>query len=96
MGIAKSWGKSFSNNAYRFSIGGEYGYKNLFFLRLGYTAQTAQAGNLKYTTAGLGLKWTKMGIDFSYLVPSGNGITRNPLSNTFRLGLSFAIGNGKK
>ncbi len=96
MGIAKSWTKSFSNSAYRFSIGGEYGYKDLFFLRLGYTAQTQEAGNLKYWTAGLGLKWTRMGIDFSYIVPSGSGVTRNPLSNTFRVGLSFAISSNNK
>jgi hypothetical protein len=93
MGIPKSWGRSFNNSAYRFSIGGEYGYKELFFLRLGYTAQTQQAGNLKYVTAGLGFKWTKMGIDFSYIVPSGSGVQRNPLSNTFRLGIDFTFKN---
>jgi hypothetical protein len=93
MGIAKSWGKSFSNSAYRWSIGGEYGYKDLFFLRLGYAAQTQQAGNLKYLTAGLGVKWEKIGIDFSYLVPSGSGVERNPLSNTFRLGIDFTFSN---
>ena len=96
MSLTKSWTKSFSNSAYRFSIGGEYGYKDLFFLRLGYTAQTQEAGNLKYLTAGLGLKWTKMGIDFSYIVPSGSGVQRNPVSNTFRVGLMFALRNRDK
>ena len=96
MSLTKSWTKSFNNSAYRFSAGGEYGYKNLFFVRLGYTVQTQEAGDLKYWTAGLGLKWTTMGLDLSYIVPAGNGVTRNPLSNTFRLGLSFAIGKERK
>jgi Type IX secretion system protein PorV len=85
------WGKSFSNSAYQFSAGGEYGYMNRLFLRLGYVAQTMEEGNLKYVTAGVGVKYAKMGIDFSYLAPSGNGITRSPLSNTFRLGVTFAF-----
>ncbi len=91
MGIVKSWGKSFSNSAYKFSVGGEYGYKEMFFLRLGYSAETQQAGDLKYFTAGVGVKYSVMGIDFSYLAPSGNGVTRSPLSNTFRFGLTFAM-----
>jgi hypothetical protein len=91
MGIAKSWGKSFSNSAYKFALGGEYGYKGLFFLRAGYTWETQQAGDLRYFTAGAGFRYSTMGIDFSYLAPSGNGVTRNPLSNTFRLGLVFNL-----
>ncbi len=91
MSILNSWGKSFNNAAYRFSIGGEYSYKELFFLRLGYSAQTREAGDEHYFTAGAGLKISTMGIDFSYLAPSGNGVTRNPLSNTFRLGLLFTF-----
>ena len=91
MGIAKSWTKSFSNSAYRYSIGGEYGYKNLFFLRLGYSLQTKAAGDQRFFTAGVGVKYSTMDIDFSYLAPSGNGVTRSPLSNTFRVGLSFAL-----
>jgi hypothetical protein len=85
------WGKSFSNSAYQFSGGGEYGYMNQLFLRLGYVAQTMEEGNLKYVTAGVGVKYEKLGLDFSYLAPSGNGITRSPLSNTFRLGLLFTF-----
>jgi hypothetical protein len=37
-----------------------------------------------------------MELNFSYLVPSGNGVTRNPLSNTIRFGLSFDLDNDKK
>jgi hypothetical protein len=32
------------------------------------------------------------GLNFSYLVPSGNGIQRNPLSNTLRFSLVFDLG----
>jgi Type IX secretion system protein PorV len=87
----KGPGQSFSNSAYQFSVGGEYGYMNQFFLRLGYVVQTMAEGDLKYVTTGVGFKYAKMGLDFSYLAPSGNGITRNPLSNTFRLGVAFQL-----
>jgi hypothetical protein len=32
-----------------------------------------------------------MELNFSYLVPSGSGTNRNPLSNTLRFGLVFNI-----
>jgi Type IX secretion system protein PorV len=89
MGIVKSWGKSFSDNAYQYSVGGEYGYKDEFFVRLGYVVQTMEEGVLKYVTSGVGLRYSSMGLDFSYLAPSGNGTTRSPLSNTFRLEIVF-------
>jgi hypothetical protein len=44
-------------------------------------------GNRKYFTVGVGLKYNVFGLNFSYLVPSGAGINRNPLSNTLRFGL---------
>ncbi len=89
MSIPKSWGQSFRDNAYQYSVGGEYGYKDEFYLRVGYVMQTMEEGDLKYMTAGVGLRYSSMGLDFSYLAPSGSGITRSPLSNTFRLGLVF-------
>jgi hypothetical protein len=46
-------------------------------------------GNRKYFTVGAGLKYNTFGLNFSYLVPSGNGISRNPLSNTLRFSLLF-------
>ena len=96
MSVMKSWSKSFKNSAYRFSAGGEYAYKGIVFLRIGYSAETKQAGDLRYFTAGAGLKYSTIGIDFSYLASSGSGITRDPLSNTFRLGLSFAFPGDSK
>jgi len=32
-----------------------------------------------------------MELNFSYLVPSGSGTNRNPLSNTLRFGLIFYL-----
>jgi hypothetical protein len=38
---------------------------------------------------GAGLKYNNMGLNFSYLLPSGSGVNRNPLSNTLRFSLVF-------
>jgi hypothetical protein len=38
---------------------------------------------------GAGLKYEMFGLNFSYLLPSGNGVNRNPLSNTLRFSLVF-------
>jgi hypothetical protein len=35
------------------------------------------------------------GLNFSYLLPSGSGINRNPLSNTLRFTLSFDFDDPK-
>ncbi|MGN6507893.1 MAG: type IX secretion system outer membrane channel protein PorV [Chitinophaga sp.] len=75
-----------------YSVGGEYWYNDLFAVRAGYYNEHATKGNRKYFTAGVGLKYNIFGLNFSYLVPSGTGIQRNPLSNTLRFTLSFDIG----
>lgn len=69
------------------SMGAEYAYNELFFLRLGYFWEHATKGNRKYFTAGLGVKYNVFGLDFSYLVPTSN--ERNPLDNTLRFTLKF-------
>ncbi|MGN6618116.1 MAG: type IX secretion system outer membrane channel protein PorV [Ilyomonas sp.] len=91
-GVFESWFHSFSNKAYQASIGAEYGYNDQFFVRAGYFFEGKNAGNRKYATVGVGLKYDAFGFNFSYLVPSGNGITRNPLSNTLRFSLVFDLG----
>ena len=48
-------------------------------------------GGRQYFTMGVGLKYNMLGLNFSYLMPSGCGITRNPLSNTIRFGLVFDL-----
>ncbi|HEY0299650.1 MAG TPA: type IX secretion system outer membrane channel protein PorV, partial [Arachidicoccus sp.] len=87
------WGKSFSNSAYAFSFGAEYGYNDLFFLRAGYHAETEAQGDMHYFTAGVGIKYNVLNFNFAYLAPSGSGINRNPLSNTLRFSLVFDLGS---
>ncbi len=89
--IFGSWFKSFSNSAYAFSAGAEYTYNNQFSARLGYYKNTKELGNQSYFTAGVGVSYNLMNFNFSYLAPSGSGITRNPLSNTLRFGLIFNL-----
>jgi hypothetical protein len=76
---------------FQVSIGAEYAYNNLFFARAGYFYEDKLKGNRKYFTVGIGLKYNVIGLNFSYLVPSGSNNNRNPLSNTLRFGLLFDI-----
>ncbi|MBC7720910.1 MAG: type IX secretion system outer membrane channel protein PorV [Pedobacter sp.] len=89
----------FGNELKKFqvSLGAEYVYNEQFAVRAGYFYEDVSQGNRKYFTAGLGLKYNIIGINLSYLIPSGQGITRNPLSNTLRFGISFDLdGNSGK
>jgi hypothetical protein len=98
-GVLSSWFKSFGDagsfgselREFQVSIGAEYMYNDQFALRAGYFYEDKTKGNRKYFTVGAGLKYNVIGLNFSYLVPSGNGVTRNPLSNTLRFGLTFDI-----
>lgn len=92
-GVFESWGQSFDNKAFQFSLGGEYVYNNQLWLRAGYYYETKEAGDRKYFTAGLGLKYETFGFNFSYLASSGNGVNRNPLSNTLRFSILFDLGS---
>lgn len=78
-----------------YSFGLEYWYNQQFALRAGYFNENKNKGDRKYFTVGLGLKYEKFNLNFSYLVPSGNGIQRNPLSNTLRFSLLYAFGNAQ-
>lgn len=100
--LVGSWFNSFSGpnqlKTLQASIGAEYSYQDQFFFRAGYYYEDRGQGDRKYFSVGVGLNYNVMGLNFSYLVPSGNGTTRNPLSNTLRFGLSFNLdsnsGNG--
>lgn len=83
----------FGNEMKKFqvSLGAEYVYNDQFAVRAGYFYENVSQGNRKYFTFGAGLKYNVIGINFSYLVPSGQGITRNPLSNTLRFGITFDL-----
>ncbi|HKG69765.1 MAG TPA: PorV/PorQ family protein, partial [Segetibacter sp.] len=78
---------------YQVSVGGEYSYNDQFLARAGYFYENKFKGNRKYFTVGVGLKYNVFGLNFSYLVPSGNGVSRNPLSNTVRFSLIFDLDN---
>jgi len=75
-----------------YSVGMEYWYNQQFAVRAGYFNENKNKGNRKYFTAGIGVKYDVFGLNFSYLVPSGSGIQRNPLSNTLRFTLTFDLG----
>ena len=71
------------------SVGAEFWYQNQFALRAGYFYENPTKGNRQYFTLGAGLKYEMFGLNFSYLLPSGSGVNRNPLSNTLRFSLVF-------
>jgi hypothetical protein len=50
-------------------------------------------GNRKYFTMGVGVKYNVFGLNFSYLLPSGSGVSQNPLSNTLRFSVIFDLDN---
>jgi len=71
------------------SLGAEYWYANQFAARVGYFHESNTKGGRQYLTLGLGIKYSVLGLDFSYLVPTT--ATRNPLDNTLRFGLNYAF-----
>ncbi|CAN5571328.1 type IX secretion system outer membrane channel protein PorV [soil metagenome] len=64
------------------SFGTEYWYNNTFAARLGYFYEARDKGNRQYLTAGVGLRYNKLGLDVAYLVPT-NG-RENALAETLR------------
>lgn len=99
-GVVSSWLKSFSDgtnqlDALQVSLGAEYAYNEQFFVRAGYFHESKSRGNRQYFSVGAGFSMDAFQVNLSYLVPSGSGITRNPLSNTLRVGLLFNISSDK-
>lgn len=99
-GVVSSWFSSFGDapggakeelKEVTASIGGEYTYKDAFSFRAGYFYESPEKGNRKYVTVGAGLNYNMFGLNISYIVASGSGITRNPLSNTVRFGVNFNL-----
>jgi hypothetical protein len=94
--VVSSWMKSFSDGTNQLtsvqaSLGAEYNYSDQFFVRAGYFYEDQSRGNRKFFSLGAGFSLDQMNINFSYLVPSGSGVTRNPLSNTLRFGIVFNL-----
>jgi hypothetical protein len=101
--VIGSWFSSFGDapggfkeelKEFQVSFGGEYWYNNQFALRAGYFYENKTKGNRRYFTTGIGVKYNIFGFNFSYLLPAGNGVNRNPLSNTLRFSVIFDM-NGK-
>jgi hypothetical protein len=104
-GVVGSWFSSFGDapdgfseelKEFQVSLGGEYWYNNQFAFRAGYFYESKEKGNRRYFTLGLGLKYNIFGFNFAYLLPSGSGVNRNPLSNTLRFGIAFDLDGGSK
>lgn len=102
-GVLSSWFSSFNDapggfseelKEFQVSVGAEYSYNDQFFVRTGYFYENKDKGNRKYFTVGVGVKYNVFGLNFSYLVPSGSGVNRNPLSNTLRFGLLLDLEDG--
>jgi hypothetical protein len=97
--VVNSWFSSFSGpnqiQEINASLGAEYTYNDQFAFRIGYYYENKNDGGRQYFTMGVGIKYNVLGLNFSYLVPSGSGVTRNPLSNTIRFGLVFDIDNSQ-
>lgn len=89
--VVGSWFNSFDNGALQLAFGAEYGFKDQLFLRIGYNSKSYSYGNWQYVTAGAGVRFSMATVNFSYLVPAGDKVNRNPLSNTVRLCLVFGI-----
>lgn len=102
--VISSWTSSFGDagsfgeelKEYQISLGAEYVYNDQFSLRAGYFYEDKAKGNRKYFTLGAGVKYNVFGMNFSYLIPSGNGVNRNPLSNTLRFSMIFDLDNAGK
>jgi len=99
--VVGSWFSSFGDapggfseelKEFQISTGIEYGYNELFFARAGYFYEAKTKGNRRFFSVGAGVKYNRLGFNFSYLVPTGQGINRNPLSNTTRFSLIFDLG----
>lgn len=73
------------------SAGGEYGYRDQFFLRGGYFYENQYKGNRKYFEMGVGLKYNMLMIDFAYMIPT-SGRT-SPLANTMQFSVTCLLGN---
>ena len=102
-GVVGSWFSSFGDapggfkeelKEFYFSLGTEFTYNEQFSIRAGYFYEDQNKGNRQYLSMGAGFSYNNLSLNFSYLIPSGSGVTRNPLSNTIRFSLLFDLGGG--
>jgi hypothetical protein len=100
-GVVSSWFSSFGDGGKdelkeaTIAVGSEYWYKDQFAFRAGYFYENKIKGDRRYFTLGAGLRYNMMGLNFSYLLPTGSGVNRNPLSNTLRFSLVYNMESKK-
>lgn len=82
-GVINSVFSSFNNGPGQIAAGAEFMYQNQFALRGGYFYESPAKGDRKFFTFGVGLYYNMFGVNFSYLIPSGNYAVHSPLENTF-------------
>lgn len=80
---------------FNFSLGLEYWYQDQFAFRGGYYWEDKTKGDRQYFTLGLGVRYNIFTLNAAYVIPSGSGVNRNPLSNTLRFTLGFDFDNIK-
>ena len=73
-----------------YSVGAEYSYNEVLYLRTGYFHENKLKGDRQHLTLGAGLRYNSFGIDFSYLIPTSK--TNSALENTLRFALSWNFG----
>ncbi len=73
-------------------VGAEYTYKSMFSARLGYHNNPPDKGNLKYMSAGVGVRYQMLDVNASYIFAVGNANRNTALANTIRISLGFDIG----
>ncbi len=100
--VIGSWFSSFGDapggfseeiKEFQLGLGTEYTYHDEFTLRAGYFTENKLKGNRNYFTVGAGVMYKVAGLNFSYLVPTGNNTNNNALKNTVRLSLVFDFNN---
>lgn len=103
-GVVGSWFSSFGDapggfaeelKEFSFSLGSEFTYNNQFSVRAGYFYEDQTKGNRQYFSMGAGFKYTSVNMNLSYLIPSGSGVNRNPLSNTIRFSILFDLSSSE-
>lgn len=77
---------------FQIGVGAEYMYNKQFGARFGYFYEPRSKGGRQYATAGLTVKYSIVGLNFSYLIPTS--INRSPLDNTLRFSLIFELNKG--
>ncbi|MCC6187293.1 MAG: type IX secretion system outer membrane channel protein PorV [Chitinophagaceae bacterium] len=88
-GVLSSFGDPAGIKRVNAALGAEYWYQDQFAVRAGYYYEHKENGDRRYLTCGIGVRYTVFNLNVAYLVPSGSGINRNPLSNTVRFSLAF-------